>query len=267
MRRQGKIRRYFFGAASKSLPADIALAQYPALCSTPFSNRGQFPQVIPQRCRMKTVQITRFAQAAFIAFFAGVVSCVLTMALAPPPNSQHSAPPAEPSSMQQMQFNSIADAITRIEAQVQDLNLVRPSEHARREPVTDLPAGDGLARVMERLDDFERRMASFGLVRAHAAEKPVQRSAPNDWTALDELHSWNERDEDDEDDGARKSVALLTLPEVIDRFGTPSEVFGYDGQLRLYFHKFGPTGEVISTVEMGLTSGYVSGLDSHCGPD
>ncbi len=213
---------------------------------------------------MKTVQSTRFAQAAFIAFFAGVVSCVLTMALAPPPHSQHSPPPAELSSMQQMQFKSIADAIARIEAQIQDLNLVRPSEHARREPVTDLPAGDGLAKIMERLDDFERRMASFGLVRAHAAEKPVQRNAPNDWMALDELYSWNERDDDD---GARKSVALLTLPEVIDRFGTPAEVSGRDGQLTLWFYKFGPTGEKIDTVAMELTSGYVSDLDSDCYPD
>ncbi len=211
---------------------------------------------------MQTFQITKFAQATFIAFFAGVVSCVLTMTIAAP-SSRYPTPPDEASRMQQRPFKSTADALARIEAQIQDLYLVPPSEHTRREPVGDLPTDDVLAKVLERFDAFERRMASFGLVRAHAEEKPVQRNAPHDWRALDKLYSWNERD----DDGASKSVALLTLPEVIDRFGTPSEVSGYDGRLTALFYRFGPTGEKIGTIALYFSSGYVSGLETDDNPD
>ena len=52
------------------------------------------------------------------------------------------------------------------------------------------------------------------------AHQPVPRNVPNDWQSLEELHSWKEQDYGE----AKESAALLTLAELVNRFGSPSKV-------------------------------------------
>ena len=83
------------------------------------------------------------------------------------------------------------------------------------------------------------------------------------WQPLGALHDWKERDYE----AAKRSVALLTPAEIVNRFGTPLKVSGgADGKLRVTYYRLGPAGEKTGYLAFEFTAGFVSYVESHMDP-
>ena len=92
-----------------------------------------------------------------------------------------------------------------------------------------------------------------------ACTHEVRRDAPQDWRALDALAALAEVDYE----WARKSVWLVTFPELVRRFGVPDRMEGDQGEVYVYYDRLGPDGQPSAGVLFVVIGGYVTLVDPY----
>ena len=215
---------------------------------------------------MDTSRLSELLLAALVAFLSGTLGCVLAISLFPPsPPPPQQMPHVKSDGIQSQQFDSLTDALAQIKDRISNLQGALAGQDLSHESTEVAPAGDPpTSEIPERLDAIERHLASLLSTsrNAVAAGEPVPRGVPNNWQALQNLHYWKEQDHR----AAKNSVALLTLPEIIARYGSPTKVSSSKGKLRITFYRVDPAGNNTGYVAFQFVDGRVCYLDSRLDP-
>lgn len=182
-----------------------------------------------------------------VALPCSVLSCLLTLWFASP-SSPTMVPPTETDT--DLLLARIDDLRQRVDAGF------RSAERAPSPPVVERQAvgDDPLAKEMNGvLDRLERLLT---IVRSGGADRSVAlpRIAPINWNELESLDLLHQRDRE----SAARSTMLLTIAEVIERFGFPTRTVGTARGHYLQYTRTGPDGEADGEVAFQLTDGYVS---------
>ena len=208
---------------------------------------------------MDTSRFGELLLAALVAFFSGTLGCVLAISLfspTPPLPAAH----VKSSGIRSQQFDSLTEALARIEDRIPSLRARLASQDVLHEQVEVEPAGDPfISEISGRLDAIERRLASTSMSKNDVVGKPIPRGVPSDWQSLQNLHYWKEQNFR----AAKNSVALLTLSEIVARYGSPTKVSSHNGCLRITYYRVDPAGNNIGYVVFELIDGRVCHLESN----
>lgn len=191
-----------------------------------------------------------------VAVPSGVLSCVVTIwVVSPSPVSEPHLTSSEGNS------DRILQELRELRARLDDgfrTQSMRVSEASAQErqplPPTN-PQVDRFANLIERLN----RLLRMGQLPIGAVSLATQRDAPINWSELSALIELHRQDVD----AARRSVQMLTVKEVVARFGFPSEVGASDAGFYWSYQRKDGKGEPNGYVLFTFTDGYVIYPDIH----